>query len=120
VPIVFNKQIEPSERFDFLDRSSILVFPSYYPSEAFPLVILEAMRCGNVIIATDHNYLPLIVKANNGKLVPPKDSIKLAGAIMDYLNEPGNLERTCAFNIAHAKKEYAENKYTDSILRLLA
>ncbi|MFY0650432.1 MAG: glycosyltransferase family 4 protein [Cyclobacteriaceae bacterium] len=108
------------KRLDFLSRSSILVFPSFYPSEAFPLVIVEAMRCGNAIVASEHNYLPDIVRGNNGVIVPKRDSQAVATAVIDLIDNPQTLQNIISFNVNYAKLHFSESGYLKSLHRLLA
>jgi glycosyltransferase involved in cell wall biosynthesis len=63
------------------DSVQIAVVPSLWP-EGFGLVILEAMRSGCAIIATDHGGAPEILEHEvSGLLVPPGDVEALAAAI---------------------------------------
>jgi glycosyltransferase involved in cell wall biosynthesis len=63
------------------DSVQIAVVPSLWP-EGFGLVILEAMRSGCAIVATDHGGAPEIVENEiSGLLVPPGDVEALAAAI---------------------------------------
>ncbi|MFT3949707.1 MAG: glycosyltransferase family 4 protein [Agriterribacter sp.] len=72
---------------DILDRSDILVCPSY--SEGMPNVIMEAMARGCAIIATNVGAVPVLVDKTNGWLIQPasvyqlRDAIYVA-AMMDY------------------------------------
>jgi len=50
-------------------------------SEGFGLVVAEAMACGRVVVATDCGGVREVV-GNEGLLVPPQDSEKLASAIV--------------------------------------
>ncbi len=68
---------------EWLRKASILVLPSF--TEAFPMVVLEAMSCGTPIVATDLPGISDIVRdGENGILVPKRDSKKLAES-MEYL-----------------------------------
>lgn len=63
------------------DSVQIAVVPSLWP-EGFGLVILEAMRSGCAIVATNHGGAPEILEHEvSGLLVPPGDVEALAAAI---------------------------------------
>jgi glycosyltransferase involved in cell wall biosynthesis len=63
-----------------LRASDFLVLPSY--SEGMPTVILEAMACGNGIIATNVGAVSELVSALNGILIPPSDKEALRNAFI--------------------------------------
>jgi glycosyltransferase involved in cell wall biosynthesis len=44
-----------------IESGEIFVLPTYYPSECFPLVLLEAMSHGLVVVTTDEGGIPDIV-----------------------------------------------------------
>ncbi len=55
-------------------QADIFCFPTYYPPEAFPLVLLEAMQFGKPVVSTYEGAIPEIVDEGvTGFLVPPKD-----------------------------------------------
>ena len=69
-----------------LVHSDIFVFPTY--REAFPLVILEAMRAGLPIISTFEGAIPEIVENNkNGFLVNQRDVLDLANKLETLIKE---------------------------------
>ena len=58
-------------------------------SEAFALVILEAMACGTPVVATAVGGTPEAIRhQDNGWLVPPGDEKALADALITLKNEP--------------------------------
>jgi glycosyltransferase involved in cell wall biosynthesis len=71
-------------------RPSLLVVPSR--RDAAPLVILEAMREGVPVVASQVGGIPELVKdKETGLLVEPDDVRALAAAIGQLLNDPASL-----------------------------
>ena len=59
-----------------------LAFPTYYPNEAHPVVIPEALNAGTPIISTHHASIPEMIRDDKeGYLIPKKDPKALAFAI---------------------------------------
>jgi glycosyltransferase involved in cell wall biosynthesis len=117
--IEFIGKLTPEERFEFLNKSEIFVLPTYYPTEAFPLTIIEAMRCGNVIITTDHNYLPEIINSNNGSIVAPGNVGEIVDAILRYAEDKTLMKVIQEYNISEAKSKYSEENYVSSVKYLI-
>jgi glycosyltransferase involved in cell wall biosynthesis len=77
------------KKTDLLMRASVFVFPSFYPTEAMPRVVLEAMQCGIPIVATRIAAVPdEIVDGVSGFLIAPKDIDGLARRIIEVLQDP--------------------------------
>ncbi len=53
--------LDAAAKWAFLQRADVMLFPSFYSSENFPLVLLEAMACGLPIVATQWRGIPSIV-----------------------------------------------------------
>lgn len=67
--------------------ADIFVLPSV-SSEAFGIVVLEAMASGVPVVATDVGGIPEVVKENEaGLLVPPGNELELREAIQKLLND---------------------------------
>jgi len=89
-------------------QSDVFAFPTYYSGEAFPIVILEAMSAGLPIVATDHMAIPqIVIHERNGLIVPKRDPVALAQAIIRLLDDDELRERIGRAN----RSEYLE-KYT--------
>ena len=89
-------------------ESDIFAFPTYYPNECFPLVLLEAMQAGLPIVSTPEGGIREIVKENkNGFLVPQKDPVELAMKLEELI---GNSE--LRNRMSRAGRMMYENKFT--------
>ena len=69
--------------------SDVFVFPTFYSSETFGLVILEAMQHSLPIISTKEGGIPdIILEGVNGFLVPKKNSKALADKLEVLIGNP--------------------------------
>lgn len=116
--IKFHGSITGNNKVNLFKSSSIFVLPTYYPTEAFPISILEAMASGNAIICTQHNYLKYIVNKNRGFLVPIKNENEIFDKLIYLLS---NLEELTAiqkknFDFAN---EHKSGAYIESISKIV-
>ncbi len=69
-------------------ESQIVCLPSYY-REGIPVSLIEAASCARPIVTTDAPGCRAIVADGvNGLLVPPKDPVRLAGALRTLIQNP--------------------------------
>ncbi|MTJ12918.1 glycosyltransferase family 4 protein [Anabaena sp. UHCC 0187] len=72
---------------DLLAQSQIFILSTHY--EGLPISILEAMRAGLPVVATNVNGIPEEVEnGKTGLLVPPKDIDALAKALQTLIESP--------------------------------
>lgn len=107
------------DKVNLLKKSDIFVLPSYYKSEAFPISIIEAMRCGNAIITTDYKYLPNVINEKNGLIIKIKSVNSLSDAIEKLLLDKELLHKTQQTNILEAQEKYSLKKYISNIKRVI-
>jgi glycosyltransferase involved in cell wall biosynthesis len=103
--------VRGQKKLDLLKSSSIFILPTYYPTEAFPIAILEAMATGNAIITTSHNYLEHIISKDNGVIIPIKEKNEIVRNIEQLFNDGASLEI-----IQKANHEVSKNFTVDSYL----
>ncbi len=78
--------IDKSEAYK---KSDIFVFPTYYPNECFPLVLIEAMQFGLPIISTFEGGIPDMIDENiNGLLIEQRDPQLIADKIEYLIKNP--------------------------------
>ncbi len=81
--------LSPVELAVFYHLCSVIVLPSINRTESFGMVQIEAMSCGKPVIATDMPGVRQPVRTYGmGKIVPPRDSEALKGALVEVLEHP--------------------------------
>jgi len=98
-----------------LQAVDIVVLPSRWP-ESFGLVMLEAMRAGCAVIATDHGAAPEIVRTGvSGLLVPPGDAEALAGAMAELVARPDTRQRLAREGQRRAGEAFSEDAFRSGV-----
>jgi glycosyltransferase involved in cell wall biosynthesis len=113
--IQFLGSVYGQQKVEIFQKSSIFILPTYYRTEAFPITLLEAMRMGNAIIATQHNYLASIINKRNGILVHVKSVNQLIIAQEELILNPKKLRAIQNYNVNHAKYKYNLEAFINNI-----
>ena len=104
--LVFRGSLEGRDKAAAYVTSSMIVVPSW--TEAFPLVIPEAMAAGLPVIASAVGAIPDFVKdGEDGLLVPPRNPEALAAAIVRLLDDEDMRRRMSERVRERAPKEFA-------------
>lgn len=105
--VVYHGKKYGAEKEEYWERADAFVFPTYYPNECFPLVILEAMQHALPCISTCEGAIPdIIEEGKTGIVVGRKSPEELADAI-SRLTGDATLRRT----MGKAAREEYEKKY---------
>ncbi len=92
-------------------EADVFVLPTYYPTEAQPLSIVEALNAGTPVITTRHASIPkMIVGDRDGLFVEPRSPESIA----DALNSLANRERWTDF--ARGARERFEQVFHPRII----
>lgn len=95
------------------------VLPSY--REGTPRSTLEALSIGRPIITTDvPGCRETVIHEKNGLLVPVRDSVSLANAMIKLLNEPNEkIEKMARESFLIAKNKYEIGKVNKNMLEIM-
>lgn len=101
--------------------ADVVVLPSVDRSEAFGIVLLEAMACGKPTVASRLPGVRTVVRAGvTGVLAPPADVSGLAGALRRLLTHPDEARRMGAAGRAVVQREYDWSVVGDRINEVYA
>ena len=111
--ITYHGMLSGSEKNEFLLNGDLFILPSF--KEGVPLSLLEAMVTGNVIIASDCNYLRYLFSHDIGQMVALGDIGDLVNAISLYINDHNLMVQTQISNGKLAKRKYSKNNYINNL-----
>lgn len=79
LPVFVMGPVFAKEKYNLLSTSDIFVFPTYYPPEGHPWVIVEAMAAGLPIISTDQGAITeSVIDGVNGFIVQKQNPTQIA------------------------------------------
>lgn len=111
--------VSGKDKADFLEKGDVFILPTFYKSEAFPISILEAMRCGCAILTTRHNYLPEIINNKNGALIEPENTDELIKVLKEWNKNRVDLSKIQQYNISYASENFAPHRYLERLNTLI-
>ena len=77
------------EKHEAFEKVHVFAFPTHYPNECFPLVLLEAMQYSLPVISAPEGGVPDIIDDNHtGFIVQQKDTKSLANKLEILINNP--------------------------------
>lgn len=104
----FFNMIDDADLVDYYNYCDVCVLPSIDQSEAFGLVLLEAMACGKPVIASNLPGVRSVFKNNEqGLLAKPNDVKDLADKLKIILSD-----NTLAKRMGESAKALVKSKYT--------
>lgn len=95
----------------YLD-TDVFLLPTYYPTEAQPLTVIEAMNAGTPVVVTAHASLPEVVREDiEGHLVAKRAPEAIAAAI-ERLGDPAHWAR-----LSHGARARFEARFSPEAVR---
>lgn len=87
--IIYKGPLYDNQKYKFLSTCDILIFPTYYKTETWGLVILDAMQAGLPVITTDEGATTdMIENGVNGFIVNKKDPIDIKNKLLKFIDQP--------------------------------
>lgn len=110
------------ELIGHLNRASVVVLPfKFWPQVECPLTVLEAMAMEKAVVTTPIGGIPEIIRNwENGVLIPPRNSKKLAKVIVKLLNDPSQREKIGGNARVYVKRFHDWNKIVKDTLDVLS
>lgn len=102
-----------------LKSSHIFALPTYYPTEAQPISIIEAMASGCSILTTRHNYIEEFVTNDNGILIEKKSVQAIIDGLIFLHANREKLAKTSQYNVTYSKRVFSMNKYVSNIDKII-
>ena len=104
----------------YLKACDVFVLPSVMRSEAFGVVLLEAMACGRPVISTDLGTGTSFVNEHQktGLVIPPNDAKALARAITHLLECPELGDTYGRTGQQRVQSQFSANKMVDGIVEV--
>lgn len=100
-----------AEKDAFLRQADVFVFPTFYPAECFPLVLIEAAQHALPIVSTNEAAIPDIIESGkNGWLVEKQDANALSEKMEWLINHPQESRK-----MGVAGRNRYEQKYTSDM-----
>jgi glycosyltransferase involved in cell wall biosynthesis len=99
--VIRRRYISHAELPAVLSAARLFVFPALY--EGFGLPPLEAMACGTPVVCSDAASLPEVV-GDAALLVPPRDAVRMAEAMVRALDDPGIREAMITKGLERARR----------------
>ena len=104
----------------YMQQADALVFPTYYPSECFPLVILEAMQCALPVISTNEGAIPeIIYDGKDGRIVKRQDAVDLADKMEWLIIHPAESKQMGKIGYAKYSQNYTLDHFEQRMLNIL-
>jgi glycosyltransferase involved in cell wall biosynthesis len=100
------------QKWELLAETDMVLLPIYNPTEGQPLVAIEAMRAGCVLVSTQCGGLVDIVEDGvTGKVVPPRSPVEIGQAIKWFWDHPDEVERIGNANMARAERMHSPREH---------
>lgn len=112
--------LSSAEGYECLSSYHVMLFPTYWPGEGFPGVVIDAYIAGLPIIASDWSLNREFIENDvTGLIVPVHDIHALAGAMRTFIMREQNLETMALASFRKSLEFSVSNVLTPRVLSIL-
>ena len=109
--VSFKGVVTGTEKQALLEAAHFFILPTKYINEGQPISIIEAMRTGCIVIATNYRAIPeMIAHGKTGFLLQHISAVEIAGYVSECVNNPGLFT-----DISNNAKESYNLNFTEAI-----
>ena len=128
VNIFIHGRMANHDAVEVMKQADIVALPTYYPSEAFPISIIEAMSLSKLVISCPRAAIRDMLMGLDGKpcgiLVPPRSSADIVEAIHWCQSNPLDADAMCrsAYQKVYTayRKEVVYDLYRENYKKLIS
>jgi len=110
--------VGPTEKRELFAASQCLIFPTQYPAEALPLVVLEALAADLPVLASRWRALPDVVTPECGTLVAPGHTDGFTDALLALDRERPPAGHRRARYLAHYTTHHFLERFAAALVGL--
>ncbi len=114
--VVYHGEIKGENKKRIFEDSDIFVFPTFFKSESFGLVLVEAMLSGCVVVASNEPFFQEILA--EGNYLFDKSSVDSLSNTLVSAIEREDIVGQKKLNIAHARSKFLFEKFEKSIINV--
>lgn len=106
------------QKLELLKLAHVVCLPSFYPTEAQPISLIEGLAAGCYLVATRQGYIESIMSNENGTFVHA-DSASIAHALDQLRQEPSEIARVGTRNRQRAMERFSFQQFSEGIRAVL-
>ena len=108
--------IRDKQKWDKLLETDLFILPTYYKTEALPLSIVEAMRCGCLCISSKIGEIDELLSLQKGITLTDIDTESLIENINNCCVDLHQFKPIIINAVTYAEKEFSFSSYKNKIL----
>jgi len=107
------------EKTRIFQESDIFAFPTWYPLEGQPVVVIEAMAAGLPVLTTRHATIPDILGEDGALYVNQKDPADIAEKLLQLLNDESLRKNMGQTNRNKFLQNHTADKFAESVAQVM-
>lgn len=117
--VAFLGPLSGDEKTRIFQESDVFAFPTWYPLEGQPVVVIEAMAAGLPILTTRHATIPDVLGEDGAVYVNKQDPADIAAKLLRLLNDESLRKNMGQKNQNRFLRYHTAEKFADSVARVL-